>query len=457
MTDSEHEVIFHLFQVAADNYDFPKEQLTKRIDSLTSTKPGYLEEFQFCAKTLNVITNKIFNKNFQELNSNEADKVLQRILRQYPSRYNNASWRLKSRITSDNIDLILSSEDGKRIRNFVIRELLIIFYRSKWGWNVVDYFEYPSHILLDEEKVVVDKVDYQHDKYYLFLSDTTVEELNFESLVINEGTVSSVKVKEGKQFADFTSQASNQINEIVLNFFDENDFDEQTTDNDLKNKLVSKTKIVTSQSINEHYDVVIVGSGPSGASTAEKLVEAGINVLMIESGSEHDRKNHKRMDHFIQNDSYYDFNHWRYDYKGEDLDLNTWMVRYEGGSTNAWGGTTPRFLKSDLTLKTKLNIAEDLPISFTELEKYYGKAEKFLGVSGFEDNPWEKGRTTPYPMPGFAMSDSDLIIKEAGEKIGIKFHSVPSARNSSVNGTRSACVNYSVCRACPVEAKILRS
>ena len=67
LTDSEHEVIFHLFQVTADNNDFPKEQLKGRIDSLTSTKPGYLEEFQFCAKTLNVITNKIFNKNFQEL------------------------------------------------------------------------------------------------------------------------------------------------------------------------------------------------------------------------------------------------------------------------------------------------------------------------------------------------------------------------------------------------------
>ena len=34
------------------------------------------------------------------------------------------------------------------------------------------------------------------------------------------------------------------------------------------------------------------------------------------------------------------------------------------GSTNAWGGTTPRFLKSDLSLKKDLGIAEDWPINF---------------------------------------------------------------------------------------------
>ena len=51
------------------------------------------------------------------------------------------------------------------------------------------------------------------------------------------------------------------------------------------------------------------------------------------------------------------------------------------------------------------------------------------------------------------MTDSDLLVKKAGEKLGIQFHSVPSARNSSIRNGRSACVNYSVCRACPVEAK----
>jgi len=453
LSSEQHEIIYRLFELVTCENSFPKKLVQEKINQITKSKPGYFEEFQFCVQTLQALGHQLFQKEYNSLTTSQADQVLQKILRQYPSRYNNSSWRLKSRITSDNIDLVLSSENGKRIRNFVIRELLIIFFRSKWGWNVVDYFEYPSRILLDEEKVEVEKIDHQNDQYYLFLSDTTVEELDFGNLVISQGTVTSVKVKEDKQFADFSSQASNQINEIVLNFFDESDFEEQVNDEDLKNKLVSKTKPVLHYQVEENYEVIIVGSGPSGASTAQQLVQKGIKVLMIESGSEHDRKNHKRMNHFIQNDSYYDFQKWRYDYLGEDLDLNTWMVRYEGGSTNAWGGTTPRFLESDLTLKSKLGVGEDWPLSFDILERYYGKAEQFLGVSGFEDNPWEKGRTTPYPMPGFAMSDSDLLIKEAGEKIGIQFHSVPSARNSSVNGTRSACVNYSVCRACPVEAK----
>ena len=453
LSDLEFNNIYKLFTLVAANDQFPIDLLKNKINILTNSKPGYLDEFKFCINTLDNFANDNFSNDFATLTNDEANKILSKILRKYPSRFNNSTWRLKSRITSDNIDLVLSTEDGKRIRNFVIRELLIIFYRSKWGWNVVDYFEYPSHILLDEDSVEVEKIDFQDNRYYLFLSDTTVEELDFKSLVIKNGTVVSVKVKEGKQFANFTSQASNQINEIVLNFFDESDFDENINDEALTQKLIKKTSSQKPLQLKEHYEVIIVGSGPSGASTAEKLVNAGMNVLMIESGSEHDRKNHQRMNDFIQNNHYYEFPKWSYSYNGEDLDLNTWMVRYEGGSSNAWGGTTPRFLKSDLNLKSNLGIAEDWPITFEELEKYYGQAESFLGVSGFEDNPWETGRTKPYPMPGFAMSDSDLMIKEAGERIGIKFHSVPSARNSSTNGTRSACVNYSVCRACPVEAK----
>ena len=142
-----------------------------------------------------------------------------------------------------------------------MKELLIIYYRSKWGWNVVDYFEYPSHILIDEQEVSVEKVDHKNGYYYLFLTDTTVEELSFDNLVIQEGTVISVKVKEGKQFASFTSQASNQINEIVLNFFDESDFSDDVNDDDLKQKLIQKTKVEVNVSLDDSYDVVIVGSG----------------------------------------------------------------------------------------------------------------------------------------------------------------------------------------------------
>ena len=47
-----------------------------------------------------------------------------------------------------------------------MKELLMIYYRSKWGWNVVDYFEYPSHILIDEQTVSVDKVDYGTITYF---------------------------------------------------------------------------------------------------------------------------------------------------------------------------------------------------------------------------------------------------------------------------------------------------
>ena len=154
-------------------------------------------------------------------------------------------------------------------------------------------------------------------------------------LVFIDRPIAKIKVKEGKQFANLSSVASNQINELVLSFFDESEFTEDLNDESLKNSLIKKTKVKVESNLKDSYDVIIVGSGPSGASSAEKLVSEGFNVLMIESGNEHNRKNHARMDDFIQNDSYYQFPQWKYDYTGTDLDLNTWMVRYEGVSTNA--------------------------------------------------------------------------------------------------------------------------
>ena len=167
LSPSDHDLLQTLFESITCEKDFPKELLIQKVNNLTRSKSGYLEEFRFAIKILSQISNVKFKKDFKELLNEQVDSILKAVLRQYPSRYNNSSWRLKSRITSDNIDLVLSTEDGKRIRNFVLRELLIIFYRSKWGWNVVDYFEYPSHILLDEEKVEVEKVDFINGSYYI--------------------------------------------------------------------------------------------------------------------------------------------------------------------------------------------------------------------------------------------------------------------------------------------------
>jgi choline dehydrogenase-like flavoprotein len=55
-------------------------------------------------------------------------------------------------------------------------------------------------------------------------------------------------------------------------------------------------------------------------------------------------------------------------------------------------------------------------------------------------------------MAPFPMNDTDLLVKAAGERLGIQMHSVPVARNSVPYDSRSACSYYGTCRACPIGA-----
>ena len=455
LSDLEFQEIRALMAVLADkDGELTESYLKTEVDYICKNKSGISKELKKGVELLSNKAKELFSKDrFSELTIDQRDRVLSKILRKYPSRFNHSSWRLRSRITSDNIDLLLSSSEGKNFRNFVVRELLLIYYRSRAGWNVVERKEYPSFILSDEESITVEKIEFINGHWMLVLSDTTLEFLNWKNTVISNLIIEKIWIKNNQITADFSREASEKINELSMEKIgDQIDWEGEVSDEEI-HSILSRSSTEVAVDISQEFDYVIVGSGPNGAAAAKNLVEKGKSVLVIESGSSHDENNFKTMNHFIRHGEYWNFSPWKYEYNHEDLDLNTWMVRVEGGSSNGWGATTPRFLPSDFELSKKYSVGVDWPISYDDLEPFYCQAESYLGVSGFEDNPWEGQRSQPFPMPGFAMTDSDLMVKAAGEKMGIKFHSVPSARNSGIREGRSACVNYSVCRACPVEAK----
>ena len=269
--------------------------------------------------------------------------------------------------------------------------------------------------MTDEEEMTVDKIEFIHGHWMLFLSDTTLEFLNWKNVVVSNQVIEKIWIKNNQYQASLSRDASEKINELSMEVLENKiDWESEVSDEEIKGCLVGENSEVAVD-LEQEFDVVIVGSGPNGAAAAKILVEKGKKVLVIESGKSHDENNFKTMNHFIRHGAYWDFKPWQYEYNHEDLDLNTWMVRQEGGSSNGWGATTPRFLPNDFQLKTKYGVGVDWPMTYEEIEPYYCEAESFLGVSGFEDNPWE-GKSKPFPMPGFAMTDSDLKIKEAGEK-----------------------------------------
>jgi choline dehydrogenase-like flavoprotein len=136
-----------------------------------------------------------------------------------------------------------------------------------------------------------------------------------------------------------------------------------------------------------------------------------------------------------------------------EIQLNYERSRGIGGTTLFWLGNTPRMLPDDFRMRSRFGVAEDWPVSYAELEPFYGQAEVEIGISGAPDNPFAAPRSTPYPMAPIPFSYADKLIKKATDRLGYDLHHTPQARNSGYYGGRSQCQACAYCQVCPTGAK----
>ena len=211
-------------------------------------------------------------------------------------------------------------------------------------------------------------------------------------------------------------------------------------------------------------DVCIVGAGLVGGLMAYELARRGFKVVVLEAGPRYSL--HERFTYMedivrgrIPGPAYAS------NLPARDVFTNAGEVEYPvnwlrakgvGGSTLHWGGQIWRFLESDFRLRSLYGIAEDWPIGYDELEPYYVKAERALGVAGTVDNSFMSRRSADYPMPAFPFSPADKIFQEACQGLGIVVHTIPCARNSVPYQNRPACAAFATCgtfRICPIAAQ----
>jgi choline dehydrogenase-like flavoprotein len=209
----------------------------------------------------------------------------------------------------------------------------------------------------------------------------------------------------------------------------------------------------------EETQVCIIGAGAAGGIVAYELASRGIEVVVLESGPKHDFS--KRFDYsqrFLKGE-----NPWasplpeldRHTMSGDiKYDLEWRRARGVGGSTLHWEGYTPRFHENDFKMRTLFGVGTDWPISYDELEPYYGKAEVALGIAGSaDDDRWAPRRSSPFPLPPFENSYSDKFFAKACGDLGISFSRYPQARNSVAYRDRSRCRACGTCHVCPTGAK----
>lgn len=146
------------------------------------------------------------------------------------------------------------------------------------------------------------------------------------------------------------------------------------------------------------YDVIIIGSGAGGATLAFSLRNCGKRVLVVERG-EHlplEPQNSDSTAVFKQR-RYHTTERWRNVLTGRAIAPKEFY--WVGGKTKVYGATLLRLREADFgQLEHREGVSPAWPITYDDLEPYYGFAEQLYLVHGQAGrDPNEPRRTTDYP------------------------------------------------------------
>jgi choline dehydrogenase-like flavoprotein len=148
-----------------------------------------------------------------------------------------------------------------------------------------------------------------------------------------------------------------------------------------------------------HADVVIIGSGMGGGTTAHALAKRGVDVLVLERGKHLPREPENWSPRAVFTDRRYRPDEtWR---DGDGQSFAPGVHYVVGGNTKVYGASLPRFRERDFeAVEHEDGVSPAWPFSYADLEPYYGEAERMYGVHGTTgEDPTEPWRSTPFPFP----------------------------------------------------------
>lgn len=191
---------------------------------------------------------------------------------------------------------------------------------------------------------------------------------------------------------------------------------------------------------------------------AHVLVNAGQNVLMLERGDWVLRGPHNwAPDGSVNLTPYYSKETPYRVLAGGNSDI---MGAYTcvGGPSVFYGAVSMRLREADFEAEPDI-VADSgalWPYNYSELERYYTKAEQILSIAGEAgEDPTEPYRTNPYPQKLNKLSQTSQMIEAAAA--GLKLHPfrLPLAINYVSNNVQATCVACTTCDmfACAIEAK----
>ena len=208
--------------------------------------------------------------------------------------------------------------------------------------------------------------------------------------------------------------------------------------------------------MNDHYDVVIIGSGAGGGTLAHRLAPSGKRVLILERGDwlPRELENWDATAVFVDN-RYVSSDQW-FDAKGHAFQPQ--VHYFVGGATKFYGAALYRLRERDFgELKHHGGISPAWPIDYSVLEPYYTQAEELYQVHGARgQDPTEPPASSPYPFPPVSHEPRIQRLFDDLTQVGLHpFHSPSGIMLNEAEPAFSPCIRCATCDgfACLVHAK----
>ena len=196
------------------------------------------------------------------------------------------------------------------------------------------------------------------------------------------------------------------------------------------------------------HDVVVIGSGASGAMTAHALVGHGVRVLMLDAGWKFDRS--ESWAHVLP----FEADRRRREgeapprYRLDDREqpyltpegrpFQLWRTWGWGGKTNVWGRVSLRMSDLDFAGPEREGWGIPWPIRYADIAPYYDRVEQLIGVTGGDDDS-DSLPGSRYHLPPVKPRCAEVILSRAAGRLGIPAVPIRRAVLTQAHGGRPAC------------------